>query len=67
MLRAVQAARELGVLSVVLTGAAGGTVRELADICIRVTSDDTPRIQEASLHLGHTICEIVERRMFPRG
>jgi len=54
------------IINPVAGGAAGGTVRELADVCIRVTSDDTPRIQEASLHLGHTICEIVERRMFPR-
>jgi D-sedoheptulose 7-phosphate isomerase len=66
VVRAVQAARELGVLSVVLTGSGGGQVRALADICIRVPTDDTPRVQEACMHLGHSICEIVERQMFPR-
>jgi len=66
VLRAVQAARELGVLTVVLTGATGGKVAELADVCIRVATEDTPRVQEACMHLGHTICEIVERRMYPR-
>jgi D-sedoheptulose 7-phosphate isomerase len=34
-------------------------------VCIRVPTDDTPRVQEACMHLGHTICEIVEREMFP--
>jgi D-sedoheptulose 7-phosphate isomerase len=67
VVRAVEAARELGVLSVVLTGSTGGKVHGLADICIRVPTDDTPRAQEACLHLGHTICEVIERRMFPRG
>ena len=66
VLRAVETARELGVLSVVLTGSGGGTVRGLADVCVRVPTDETPRVQEACMHLGHTICEIVERRMYPR-
>jgi D-sedoheptulose 7-phosphate isomerase len=65
VLRAVEAARELGVIAVVLTGAAGGKAADLADLCIRVPTDDTPRVQEICLHLGHTICELVERQMFP--
>jgi D-sedoheptulose 7-phosphate isomerase len=65
VLRALAVARELGVVTVVLTGAAGGKASELADVCIQVPTDDTPRVQEACLHLGHTICELVERRMFP--
>jgi D-sedoheptulose 7-phosphate isomerase len=65
VVRALETARELGLLSVALTGASGGKVAELADICIRVPTDDTPRIQEACLHLGHSICELVELRMFP--
>jgi D-sedoheptulose 7-phosphate isomerase len=59
------AAREAGLVTVVLTGHSGGKVAAAADICIRVPTDDTPRVQEACLHLGHTICEIVEREMFP--
>jgi D-sedoheptulose 7-phosphate isomerase len=51
---------------VALTGARGGKVADLAEICIRVPSDDTGRIQEACLHLGHTICEMVEAALFPR-
>jgi D-sedoheptulose 7-phosphate isomerase len=59
-------AREAGLVTVALTGQAGGKVADVASYCIRVPTDDTPRVQEACLHLGHTICEIVEREMFPQ-
>ncbi|MEN3358944.1 MAG: D-sedoheptulose 7-phosphate isomerase [Mycobacteriales bacterium] len=65
VVRAVEAARELGVLTVVLTGASGGKVADLADHCVRVPSDDTARVQEACVHLGHTLCELVERHLNP--
>jgi D-sedoheptulose 7-phosphate isomerase len=66
VLRAVETARDCGVWTVVLTGAGGGKVRELADLCVCVPADDTPRVQEACLHLGHTLCELVERSIFPQ-
>ena len=66
VVRAVEAARQLGVRSVVLTGSSGGKLLELAEICIRVPAEDTPLVQEACMRLGHSICELVERRMFPR-
>ena len=65
VVNALVAAREGGLVTVALTGQSGGKVAGLADYCIQVPTDDTPRVQEACLHLGHTICEIVERKMFP--
>jgi D-sedoheptulose 7-phosphate isomerase len=62
---ALTTAREAGLFTVALTGRSGGKVAAAVDICVRVPTDDTPRVQEACLHLGHTICEIVEREMFP--
>lgn len=59
------AAREAGLFTVALTGNSGGKAAAAADICVRVPTDNTPRVQEACLHLGHTICEIVERELFP--
>ena len=64
VVRAVKTARELDVFSVVLTGRDGGKVAEFADVCIQVPSDETPRIQEACMVLGHTICEFVELELF---
>lgn len=63
---ALAAARDAGMATVVLTGRRGGPVAEVADHCLRVPTDETPRVQEACLHLGHSICEIVEATMFPR-
>jgi D-sedoheptulose 7-phosphate isomerase len=65
VLEALRVAREVGMFTVALTGRSGGKVAGAVNICIQVPSDDTPRIQEACMHLGHTICEIVEREMFP--
>jgi D-sedoheptulose 7-phosphate isomerase len=66
VVRALEAAGQAGMTTVALTGARGGKVVGLAEICIRVPSDDTGRIQEACLHLGHSICEMVEAALFPR-
>jgi D-sedoheptulose 7-phosphate isomerase len=66
VVRALEAAGQARMTTVALTGARGGKVADLAEICIRVPSDDTGRIQEASLHLGHTICEMVEAALFSR-
>lgn len=64
VVRAFEAAGQAGMTTVALTGARGGKVADLAEICIRVPSDDTGRVQEACLHLGHTICEMVEAALF---
>jgi len=65
VVRAVEAARDAGMVTVALTGESGGQLLA-ADYCVRVPSSDTARVQEACLHLGHTICELVESMMFPR-
>ncbi|OBJ25289.1 D-sedoheptulose-7-phosphate isomerase [Mycobacterium colombiense] len=66
VVRALEAAGQAGMMTVTLTGARGGKVADVAEICIRVPSHDTGRIQEACLHLGHSICEMVEAALFPR-
>ncbi|MCK8645362.1 D-sedoheptulose-7-phosphate isomerase [Mycobacterium colombiense] len=66
VVRALEAAGQAGMTTVTLTGAHGGKVAGIADICIRVPSHDTGRIQEACLHLGHSICEMVEAALFSR-
>jgi D-sedoheptulose 7-phosphate isomerase len=67
VVRALETARDLGLVAVAITGAAGGKSADVADLALRVPTEDTPRVQEACLHLGHTICELVEDAMFPRG
>jgi D-sedoheptulose 7-phosphate isomerase len=63
---ALEAAAHAGMTTVALTGETGGKAAFAAQLAIRVPSGDTARVQEACLHLGHTICEMVEAALFPR-
>ena len=59
--RAAQAARELGLLTVGLTGGTGGRLAALVDRLLSIAcTDSTPRIQEGHQLLLHLICERVE-------
>ncbi len=57
---AISAARTMGIITVALTGASGGALRDLADHIIAVPASDTPLIQEAHIALGHAITAEVE-------
>lgn len=63
VLRAAEAAHRLGVWVVAWTGASGGPLADLADVAVRVPSDDTAHIQEAHITLGHVLAEVIERAM----
>ena len=63
---ALQVARAKGLVTVGLTGRGGGRMPELCDHCLRTPSDETPRIQEGHIAMGHTICWLIERAIFPR-
>lgn len=64
ILNAFEMARQIGVITVGFTGTTGGKMAGLCDILINVPSDDTPRIQESHIMLGHIACELVERNLF---
>jgi phosphoheptose isomerase len=58
---ALEAARQLGLLTIAVTGRDGGEVGRAAAIHVNVPSDATPRVQEVHRTLLHVICELVER------
>ena len=64
ILRAVQRAHTNEMLVVGLTGREGGLLKEEVDFWLPVPSDETPRIQEAHILLGHILCELVEQSLF---
>jgi D-sedoheptulose 7-phosphate isomerase len=61
VIEAVKIARQLGVYTVGLTGANGGRLRELVDVLIAAPSNETPRIQECHILIGHALCDAVEQ------
>jgi D-sedoheptulose 7-phosphate isomerase len=64
IVKAFEKSKELKVVTIGFTGAAGGKMKELSDYLINVPSTDTPRIQESHILLGHIICELVEKNIF---
>lgn len=66
VLAALRAARARGMATVGFTGAAGGEMPALCDLCLRVPAAATPLIQEGHEVAGHIICAMIERRLFPR-
>lgn len=67
VLSALQRARELGIVSVGLTGQGATEMQMSCDYCIKVPSTSTPRIQETHILLGHIICSMVECALFGDG
>ncbi len=63
VIRGVEMAKAMGILTVGFTGGTGGKLATLVDDCFIVPSKDTPRIQETHITLGHVICELVEERL----
>ncbi|MDE2158778.1 MAG: D-sedoheptulose 7-phosphate isomerase [Burkholderiales bacterium] len=66
VLRALQAARALGMVTVGMTGDQREAIEALADHCIRIPSRSTPKIQEGHIVCGHALCALIERQLFPR-
>ena len=64
VIEGVRAAKKKGMITIGLTGADGGQLKNEVHYCICVPSKDTPRIQEAHIMIGHILCELIERALF---
>src|SRR5690349_7303030 len=66
VLKAVAAARELGLKVVALAGRNGGGLAPMADIALVVESDSTQRVQETHIAIAHILCELIEEALYPK-
>ena len=66
VVRALQAAREMGIVTVGLLGGAGEPARGLCDHVLLVPDQETARIQECHIALGHAVLELLEDRLVAR-
>ena len=64
VLKAVEVARNLGLITMAWTGKDGGKLASLVDYPFVVPSKVTARIQECHITLGHVLCELVEEKLF---
>lgn len=60
ILLGLEKAADLGLFRTAWTGETGGAALTRADVCLRVQSSNTARIQEAHILLGHMLCERIE-------
>jgi D-sedoheptulose 7-phosphate isomerase len=64
VIKAIRAAKEMGLKTVGLAGRDGGELAKVVDIALVVDSQIVPRIQEVHITIGHVLCEMVDRMLF---
>ena len=64
VIKALEEAKKKKIITIGFTGKGNGNMKSYCDYLINIPSDDTPRIQECHLMLGHAICELVEKELF---
>src|SRR5437667_1723417 len=64
VLAGIAAAGEAGLATIGITGPHGDRLAELCDHCIRIPAEQTPQIQEGTMLVLHTLCELVEHDLF---
>ncbi|MEJ2284757.1 MAG: D-sedoheptulose 7-phosphate isomerase [Desulfobacterales bacterium] len=64
VIHAIKSAQKLGMPTIGMTGR-GGELADCADLALSVESDTTARVQETHITLGHILCELVERKLYP--
>ncbi len=64
ILKAIEQANAIEMITIGMTGVTGGKMKGLCKYILNVPSDDTPRIQESHIMLGHILCELTEERIF---
>lgn len=64
VLNAIYEAKNKGIITVGLTGIKDSQISQASDICIKVPSSETPKIQESHIMIGHIICALVEKTIF---
>ncbi|MFW9936248.1 MAG: SIS domain-containing protein [Candidatus Thorarchaeota archaeon] len=57
-------AKDMGALTIGFTGKKENKIEKIVDYCLKIPSDDTPRIQEGHITIGHIICFLVEKELF---
>ncbi len=60
----IRTARRIGMRTIAMSGR-GGALAECVDLVLTVASDTTARIQECHITLGHILCDLVDRNLYP--
>lgn len=64
IIEGIRAAKQKGIITIGMTGSAGGKMSDMCDLVIHAPSSSTPRIQEIHILVAHIICTIIEKDLF---
>ena len=64
VIKGLKKAKQMGAITVGMTGQRENQIEKIVDYCIKIPSTDTPRIQEGHITVGHIICYLVEKELF---
>lgn len=65
VVKAMELANNIEMKTIGMSGDRGGEIAKIADICLKVPSGNTARIQESHIMIGHILCELIEQTLFP--
>ena len=65
VVKAMELANKLQMKTIGMTGDKGGKLANISNLCLKVPSNNTARIQESHIMIGHILCEIIENSLFP--
>jgi len=66
VLKGLELAKKMGLITLAFTGKDGGAIAQIADLSLNVSSNSTARIQETHITAGHAICELVDIKLFQK-
>jgi D-sedoheptulose 7-phosphate isomerase len=66
VIKGLEAAKKLGMITIGFTGKDGGAIAKMVDYSLNVPSGSTPRIQEVHITVGHAICEMIDFKLFQK-
>lgn len=66
VVKALETAKKMNLITIGFTGRDGGNVLKIVDYSLNVSSNNVPRIQEVHITTGHVICEMVDYKLFQK-
>ncbi len=66
VMKGLETAKKMGLVTIAFTGKDGGNIAKIVDFSVNVASSSTARIQETHITAGHAICELVDMKLFQK-
>jgi len=66
VIKGLETAKKMGLITLAFTGGDGGSIGQIADLLLNISSNITARVQETHITASHAICELVDMKLFQK-